>query len=94
MIKILKVYGSSMSPEYLAGDYLLVLKRPFFKLKTGDNVVFDHEDLGRLVKKVNKLSDKDAFLIGNHPSSVDSRIFGNVPLKSIKAKVIYHIRKL
>ncbi len=93
MIKIVKVRGASMSPEYLPGDYLLVLKRPFFRLKAGDNVIFEREGLGDLIKKVDKLSRKEAFLIGSHPSSVDSRHFGELPLKSIKGKVIYHIKK-
>ncbi len=93
MIKIVKVRGLSMSPEYLPGDYLLVLKRPFLSLKTGDNVIFEREGLGNLVKKVDKLSSKDAFLIGSHPSSVDSRHFGEIPIRSIEGKVIYHIKK-
>jgi len=91
----MKVTGKSLSPNYLEGDYLLVLRIPFFwhRLKAGDFVVFHHPVYGVMVKKLESSSNNGAelFVIGSHPESTDSRQFGPIPARWVIGKVIAHI---
>ena len=93
MIKIVKVDGNSMSPEFQSGDYMIVLKKPFFRLRLGDNVLFKLGHMETMVKKIVRLESDQVFLEGSHNHSFDSRNFGYVLKKNIIAKVIYHAKK-
>ena len=95
MIKIVRVTGSSLSPFFLPGDYVLLLSPSLFfvKLQTGDTVVFDHPEHGRLIKKVLSVDSirEEIVVRGHHPESTDSRHFGPVPVRWLSGKVIWHI---
>lgn len=97
MIKILKVTGESLSPFFMSGDFVVVVKVPFTRyfLKNGDVIAFRHEYLGVLIKKIEKIfwSEEEIFVVGTNIGSVDSRSFGRIKRKSIIGKVIWHIRK-
>ena len=94
MLKIIKVAGSSLSPFFSNGDYVLIcgfsliLKR----IKTGDFVVFNHPEHGVMIKKIKKVfkENGELFVVGTHPASVDSRSFGPIPLNQVYGKVISH----
>jgi nickel-type superoxide dismutase maturation protease len=98
MCGLLKVTGHSLSPLYEEGDFVLVIKTPFFlrSLKSGDIIVFHHPLYGTMIKQVDRIStDGDEIcVIGTHPESTDSRQFGPVPRKDVVGKVIWHIRKV
>lgn len=97
MLRIIKVAGESLSPEYKEGDYVVIATLPFFfdSLKQGDTIVFHHPVYGTMVKRVERIEpDSDEiFVIGNHPQSVDSRQFGPIPKHWITGKVLWHIAK-
>jgi len=97
MLRIIKVTGESLSPEYKEGDYVVVTTIPFFfdSLKQGDMVVFRHPVYGTMVKRVEQVcSDgQEIFVIGSHPQSVDSRQFGPIPKEWVTGKVLWHIAK-
>jgi signal peptidase I len=96
ILKLIKVKGSSLSPYYLDGDFLLVLKFPIFfrSLKKGDFVVFEHPMYGNMVKQVGDIDlQKECISVnGFHEDSLDSRLLGTIPLNQVKGIVIWHIR--
>jgi signal peptidase I len=97
MIRLIKVSGNSLVPEYGEGDFVLIAKIPFFlnSYRVGDVVVFDQPSYGVLIKKIERIvgGGKEFFVIGTHEHSIDSRLFGAVKKDSIIGKVIWHIRK-
>jgi nickel-type superoxide dismutase maturation protease len=97
MLKLLKVSGESLAPDYQEGDFVVIVKIPFLmrRLHSGDVVVFRHPLYGVLIKKVETLSKdrQEVFLTGTHTNSLDSRRFGAVRVSSLLGKVIWHIRK-
>jgi len=97
MIQILKVTGESLSPLFLAGDFVVVSKIPCVlrKIKAGDIVVFKQPVYGTLIKQVDHFSTdgKEIFVMGTNPESTDSRQFGPLSHRQLIGKVIWHIRK-
>jgi len=95
MIKILKIRGESLSPEYNQGDYVLMttLSSVLKTLKPGDVVVFQHPVYGTMIKRVERVDSRtqEIFVIGSHPQSLDSRQFGSIPRYWITGKVLWHI---
>jgi signal peptidase I len=97
MIKVLKVTGDSLAPDYQEGDFVVALKIPFlFKSITpGDTVVFRNAVYGTMIKRVERIdpTSGDLYVLGTHPNSVDSRQFGALGQADLVGKVIWHIRK-
>ncbi len=97
MLKLIKVTGESLSPDYEEGDYVVVITLPFLfaYLKPGDIVVFTHETYGMMIKRVEMVDpiSKDMSVFGNHPLSIDSRRIGPVKKKMLVGKVVWHIRR-
>jgi nickel-type superoxide dismutase maturation protease len=97
MLRLIKVTGNSLWPEYREGDFVLIVKIPFsiFRYHVGDVVVFRHALYGILIKKVERIQAQNGglFVVGFHPDSVDSRQFGAVHPQSILGKVVWHIRR-
>jgi len=97
MLGFFKVTGNSLSPDYQEGDFVLLLKIPFFlnRLKEGDIVVFQHPYYGVMIKKIERFSlDREKiYVIGTHPDSIDSRKFGPILRIDLVGKVICHIRR-
>jgi len=94
MCRVIKVTGESLTPIIEEGDFVLVLKIPFFFLHSGDIIVFRHDTYGMMIKMVEVVSrdERTVFAIGTHPLSTDSRSFGPVPWRNILGKVILRIR--
>ena len=97
MFQFIRITGDSLSPEYREGDFVLVVKIPFFlrTIRPGDVVVFHQIAYGRMVKRVESLdvSGELFYVRGSHPDSTDSRQFGPVPRSDLIGKVIWQIRK-
>lgn len=97
MIKVLKITGDSLSPEYQEGDFVLMLKVPFpFKpLKQGDVVVFENPEHGTMIKKIRDIDRQSGqiFVVGTHDFSVDSRQFGPIDQHDLQGVVIWHIKR-
>lgn len=95
MLRLLKVTGQSLTPEFQEGDFVLVVKIPFFfdSLHKGDIVVFRHPDYGTLIKQVSSINPEhgEIFVTGTHPFSVDSKQLGAIPKNDLIGKVIWHI---
>jgi signal peptidase I len=96
MLKLLKIVGDSLTPEYQNGDFVIISKIPFLFVppSTGDIVAFQQPGYGLLIKCIRGLNqDGSVDVIGAHPDSIDSRVFGPINEKNILGKVIWHIRK-
>lgn len=96
MIRLLKVRGSSLWPDFREGDYVLAAGTPCpgVRIKVGDVIVFDQPGYGTLLKRVQRvLEDGQAFDVrGTQIASTDSRNFGPVSKTRVSGKVIWHIR--
>ena len=97
MLRLIKVTGESLSPEYKEGDYVVITTIPFFlnRVQAGDVIVFRQPHFGTMIKKVKRLlASGDGFYVsGTHELSVDSRQFGSIPRQALLGKVIWHIPK-
>jgi signal peptidase I len=97
MLRVLKVTGTSLAPDYREGDFVLVAKIPFSfnPLHQGDTVVFRHADYGTLIKKIGHISTdgKEIYVIGTRLDSIDSHRIGPVQRRDLIGKVIWHIRR-
>ncbi len=96
MLRLLKVRGESLWPDYREGDYVLVAGVPFpaHRIKPGDVIVFRQPGHGSLIKRVHRvLQGGGAYDVrGTQVVSSDSRDFGPVPRARVSGKVIWHIR--
>ena len=96
MLRVFRVKGSSLYPEYRNGDYVITAWSPFaFKcLKPGDIVAFKQPKYGLLIKQVT-LIDREMGLLevqGTILESIDSRNFGPIPVHSVLGKLVWHIK--
>ena len=97
MIRINKISGESLSPEYKDGDFVVSSKIPIFfnHIRPGDVVIFGHKEYGVMIKQVGWLKNggERIFVIGTGSNSIDSRGFGLINKSDLIGKVILHIRK-
>ena len=97
MLRLLKVSGSSLLPEYRDGDFVLVSKIPYLfgAIKPGDVIAFRHQRYATLIKQVHSVAPErdEIYVIGTHEHSLDSRQFGPIGRKDVLGKTIWHIRK-
>jgi signal peptidase I len=96
MLKLLKITGDSLTPEYQNGDFVIISKIPFLFVppSPGDVIAFRQPGYGLLIKRIESLKQNGGVdVIGSHPESIDSRVFGSIRRESILGKVIWHIRK-
>lgn len=95
MLKLLKIRGDSLAPEFQNGDFVIISKIPFLFAppSPGDIVAFQQPGYGLLIKRVQSVAlDGGMTVVGSHPDSIDSREFGPVNQSNISGKVIWHIR--
>lgn len=97
MLRLFKVRGNSLSPDFYEGDYVLTLSTPFpaGKIKEGDVITFKQPGYGLLIKRVRSiLDDGHRFDVrGSLIDSTDSRDFGPILPEQVTGKVIWHIKK-
>jgi signal peptidase I len=96
VLRLLKVRGESLYPEFRPGDYVLILRPSFpgLKIKVGDTIAFDQPRYGMLLKRVKEVleSGRSFDVRGSQIASTDSRNFGPVPRTRVLGKVIWHIK--
>jgi nickel-type superoxide dismutase maturation protease len=96
LLRILKVRGASLAPEFQEGDFVVVSKIPFLfrHPRPGEVVAFRQPQYGTMLKRVTGLSPdgEELIVLGDHPWSTDSRSFGPVRREAVLGKVILHVR--
>lgn len=86
----------SLSPQFQPGDFVIVVtwfsKR---RLHVGDVIVFQQPGYELLIKRILTVNtDRESLRVkGDDPASIDSATFGDVPLKKIVGKILFHIPK-
>ena len=96
MLRLFRIRGQSLSPEYQSGDFVVTSKIPFLFVspQPGDVIAFRHPAFGLLIKQVDQFDSSGRMLTvrGTSPESVDSREFGPIPVQRMIGKVIWHVR--
>ena len=96
MLFLLKVEGSSLEPDFVEGDFVLVSKIPFFfrPVRPGEVIVFNHVFYQTMIKYVERFEPEtgEVYVVGTNPESIDSRSFGPIHRGAVLGKVIWHIR--
>ncbi len=97
MLKIIKVTGDSMSPDFKEGDFVLLATASFLlkRLKVGDTIVFAHKLYGILIKRIASFDPEtgEVYIEGTRPDSLDSRRLGTIRRENIQGKVITHFSR-
>jgi len=89
MIRIVKVIGDSMSPTLNDGDYILTLKPR--SVRPGFIYVVNHSDLGRIVKRLDRVEDGRYYFTGDNPKSTPSAVIGPVTRERIIGRMVFKI---
>jgi phage repressor protein C with HTH and peptisase S24 domain len=83
-----RVVGASMWPTYRQGE-IVVGSTNVADVQVGDVVMVEHEGL----EKIKRVADKrpgEIYVLGDNPTaSSDSRSFGWLSEKSVKAKIVW-----
>jgi signal peptidase I len=96
MIKIFRITGRSLEPDFQDGDYVVVSNIPLRvrPARRGDVVAFRKSPYGLLIKRVEYLTPAgELFVLGTHAASVDSLQFGPIRRQDLLGKVIGHVKK-
>jgi len=96
MLRMLKITGDSLAPDYQEGDFVFVSKIPFLFAppSPGDVIAFHQPGYGLLIKRIQQVNEGNTLdVIGSHTGSIDSRAFGPVRRIDVVGKVIWHIGK-
>jgi signal peptidase I len=96
MLRVFRVKGDSLYPEYRNGDYVITAWSPlaFKRLKLGDIIAFKHPQYGLLIKQVVRILHSQQLLEvrGMILESIDRLTFGPIPMHSVLGKVIWHFK--
>ena len=96
MLRVFRIKGDSLYPEYRNGDYVITAWSPlaFKRLKLGDIIAFKHPQYGLLIKQVVRILHSQQMLEvrGTVLESVDSRSFGPIPMHIVLGRVIWHFK--
>jgi len=91
VIKIIKARGTSMLPAIDDGDYLITTKPR--RLMAGLIYIIDHIDLGRIVKRLERLEGEHAYFSGDNKASTPQSLIGKVEQRRITGRVILIVGK-
>ncbi|PHS77306.1 MAG: peptidase S24 [Robiginitomaculum sp.] len=91
MPHLTKVVGDSMSPTLTGGDYVLTIKPR--SIRPGFIYVVNHSDLGRIVKRLERIENSQYFFKGDNPQSTPSAVIGPVAKDRIIGRTILRISK-
>jgi len=89
MIRLTKVVGDSMSPALNNGDYILTIKPR--SVRPGFVYVINHADLGRIVKRLERIEDDLYYFKGDNPKSTPGAVIGPVTRGRIIGRMILKI---
>lgn len=92
-MKILRVDGDSMSPVLRHGDILVAKRTKPRALRAGFLYVVAHSELGQIVKRLLRIENDRAILVGDNPKSTPASIIGPVELSRIHYRVVLSLSK-
>lgn len=87
MLLIRRVLGDSMVPTLVPGTIVLAVRRRSYR--PGDIVLIHHDGLDK-IKRIRDIQHRKVYVTGdNTHTSVDSRDFGWLELRHIRAKLVW-----
>ena len=75
-----------MSPALNDGDYILTITPR--RLRPGFIYIVDHPDLGRIVKRLQRIENTRYYFTGDNPKSTPSTVMGPIVRERITARAI------
>ena len=92
LFKVHRISGDSMSPAFLAGDYVVSFRWPLTPLREGDVLVVNHPSLGVIIKRVASILPEGQFTLkGDNPQSTSSETMGCLSRKHLIGRVFWRI---
>ena len=80
-----------MSPALRDGDYVITLKPR--SLRPGFIYVVDHSDLGRIIKRLDRMDGERLILRGDNPGSTPSSIIAPVEKERLIGRAVLAVTK-
>lgn len=80
-----------MSPTLNSGDYVLTLKPR--RIAAGFIYVVEHSDIGRIIKRLERVENGRAILKGDNPGSAPSSVMASVSLDRLSGRAVLAITK-
>ncbi|HCE17025.1 MAG TPA: hypothetical protein DEQ80_04120 [Anaerolinea thermolimosa] len=96
ILKVLRVQGSSLTPDFADGDYVVVSALPllFRRPRPGQVIVFHQPGYGQLIKRIASIEPcGKLFVLGSGEGSIDSRTFGPVERRQVEGVVVWGIHR-
>ena len=90
-MKIFRIVGSSMEPNFYHGEYVVVRKKRSDKLRIGHVVLINTQHLGCLVKRVEKINKHFIIVGGDSLRSVLNDHIGKVLYNQIVGTVVLRL---
>ena len=91
MLRLIKVVGDSMSPTLKDGDYVLTIKPR--SMRPGFIYVLNHSDLGRIIKRSDRIENGRYYFTGDNPASTPRALIGPVAKDRIIGRAVFKISK-
>ena len=92
MLHLFRVSGASMGPLYQHGDYVLISRSAWRRLRRGDDVVARHGVLGVVLKRISARIGNQLELNGLNALSMTSYAIGPVQNNDLLGRVVWHFR--
>ena len=94
MIRIFRISGASMEPDYHEGDFVIVRRSRMWQFKPGTPIAFLHPEYGMLIKKVDhsNAESQEIWVTGTNPRSIKSQTLGPISMKQVLGTVLARFR--
>jgi len=99
------IEGDSMEPTYSAGDWLMGRWAKYKltglnRIKSGDVVVIERDEQPGIfyVKRISEVRKSGdgapaVYLLSDNPAGTDSRTWGWLPVRSVRAKIQFRMKR-
>lgn len=91
MFKLIKVTGHSMAPALSDGDFVVTIKPRSFR--PGYIYVVNHSDLGRIIKRLDRLENDRLIFSGDNKASTPSSIIAPVEKDRVDGRAVIAVKK-
>lgn len=91
-IKIHKVRGQSMSPNFLENAFVFSIKYPLQTLQKNDVILVNHPTFGKIIKRISAISEQGIWLKGDNPISTRTEEMGLIAKNQVIGKVIFQVK--
>ena len=92
-LKLFRVSGDSMSPQFVENDYVLAFSRRNLRLKPGQVVVVSHPLYGTIIKRIAQITNDHKLRLrgDNQQQSTSTEALGEIIQEQVIGRVVWHI---